>query len=88
MARHPLLEPVAVACGLQTAAAAMAPVCAAVAYSRQGDLSVTRPQILPIDELGYLPLDKRGAVLLFRSSKPYERGSIKSLSRPAANLRR
>jgi hypothetical protein len=59
---------VAVACRLQTAAAAMAPVCAAVAYSRQGDLSVTRAQILLIDELGYLPLDERGAVLLFRSS--------------------
>jgi DNA replication protein DnaC len=35
------------------------------------------PQILLIDELGYLPLDKRGAELLFQViTKRYERGSI------------
>ncbi len=35
------------------------------------------PRILLIDELGYLPLDKRGAELLFQViTKRYERGSI------------
>jgi DNA replication protein DnaC len=35
------------------------------------------PQILLIDELGYLPLDKRGAELLFQViTKRYESGSI------------
>jgi DNA replication protein DnaC len=35
------------------------------------------PQLLIIDELGYLPLDKRGAELLFQViTKRYERGSI------------
>lgn len=35
------------------------------------------PRLLVIDELGYLPLDKRGAELLFQVvSKRYERGSI------------
>jgi len=35
------------------------------------------PRLLIIDELGYLPLDKRGAELLFQViSKRYERGSI------------
>lgn len=37
----------------------------------------TRPELLIIDELGYLPIDKRGADLLFQViSKRYERGSI------------
>jgi DNA replication protein DnaC len=35
------------------------------------------PRIFLIDELGYLPLDKRGAELLFQViTKRYERGSI------------
>jgi DNA replication protein DnaC len=35
------------------------------------------PELLLIDELGYLPLDKRGAELLFQvMAKRYERGSI------------
>jgi DNA replication protein DnaC len=35
------------------------------------------PKALVIDELGYLPLDKRGAQLLFQViSKRYERGSV------------
>ncbi|HEY0790757.1 MAG TPA: IS21-like element helper ATPase IstB [Chthoniobacterales bacterium] len=35
------------------------------------------PQLLLIDELGYLPLDKRGAELLFQViTKRYEHGSI------------
>jgi DNA replication protein DnaC len=35
------------------------------------------PRVLVIDELGYLPLDKRGAELLFQViTKRYERGSI------------
>jgi DNA replication protein DnaC len=35
------------------------------------------PQILVLDELGYLPLDKMGADLLFQViSQRYERGSI------------
>jgi DNA replication protein DnaC len=35
------------------------------------------PRILLIDELGYLPLDKRGAELLFQViTKRYEHGSI------------
>jgi DNA replication protein DnaC len=37
----------------------------------------TRPQLLVCDELGYLPIDKRGADLLFQIiSQRYERGSI------------
>ena len=37
----------------------------------------TRPDVLIIDELGYLPVDKRGADLLFQIvSKRYERGSL------------
>lgn len=36
-----------------------------------------RPELLLIDELGYLPLDKRGADLLFQIiSQRYERGAI------------
>jgi len=36
-----------------------------------------RPDVLVIDEVGYLPVDKRGADLLFQVvSKRYERGSI------------
>ncbi|HOW74095.1 MAG TPA: IS21-like element helper ATPase IstB [Phycisphaerae bacterium] len=37
----------------------------------------TRPELLIIDELGYLPIDKRGADLIFQIiSQRYERGSI------------
>lgn len=37
----------------------------------------TRPDLLLVDELGYLPIDKRGADLLFQIiSQRYERGSI------------
>ena len=37
----------------------------------------TRPDVLIVDEVGYLPVDKRGADLLFQIvSKRYERGSI------------
>jgi DNA replication protein DnaC len=37
----------------------------------------TRPELLIVDELGYLPIDKRGADLLFQIiSQRYERGSI------------
>ena len=37
----------------------------------------TRPDLLVMDELGYLPIDKRGADLLFQIiSGRYERGSI------------
>jgi DNA replication protein DnaC len=37
----------------------------------------TRPDVLVIDELGYLPIDKHGADLLFQvMSKRYEHGSI------------
>lgn len=37
----------------------------------------TRPELLVIDEVGYLPIDKRGADLLFQViSGRYERGSI------------
>jgi DNA replication protein DnaC len=36
-----------------------------------------RPRLLVMDEVGYLPIDKRGADLLFQViSKRYERGSI------------
>ena len=36
-----------------------------------------RPRLLVLDELGYLPIDKTGADLLFQSiSQRYERGSI------------
>lgn len=36
-----------------------------------------RPQLLVLDELGYLPIDQRGADLLFQViSQRYERGSI------------
>lgn len=39
--------------------------------------SYTRPSLLVIDELGYLPLDKKGADLLFQIiDKRYEQGSI------------
>lgn len=37
----------------------------------------TRPELLIIDELGYLPIDQHGADLLFQIiSQRYERGSI------------
>ena len=37
----------------------------------------TRPALLLVDELGYLPIDKHGADLLFQIiSQRYERGSI------------
>lgn len=37
----------------------------------------TRPRVLVVDELGYLPIDKLGADLLFQVfSQRYERGSI------------
>jgi DNA replication protein DnaC len=37
----------------------------------------TRPQLLLLDELGYLPIDKRGADLLFQVvAARYETGSI------------
>ena len=37
----------------------------------------TRPDLLVCDELGYLPIDKRGADMLFQIiSQRYERGSI------------
>jgi len=37
----------------------------------------TRPELLIIDELGYLPIDQRGADLLFQIiSRRYERGAI------------
>jgi DNA replication protein DnaC len=37
----------------------------------------TRPELLVMDELGYLPIDKHGADLLFQIvSRRYERGSI------------
>ena len=37
----------------------------------------TRPQLLLLDELGYLPIDKTGADLLFQIiSQRYERGTI------------
>ena len=40
-------------------------------------LKYTKPQLLVIDELGYLPIDKLGADLLFQIiSRRYERGSI------------
>jgi DNA replication protein DnaC len=36
-----------------------------------------RPQVLLVDELGFLPIDKKGADLLFQVlSQRYERGSI------------
>ncbi len=36
-----------------------------------------RPQVLILDEVGYLPIDQRGADLLFQTiSQRYERGSI------------
>ena len=36
-----------------------------------------RPQLLVLDEVGYLPIDQRGADLLFQViSQRYERGSI------------
>lgn len=38
---------------------------------------VLRPELLILDELGYIPIDKHGANLLFQViSKRYERGSI------------
>jgi len=43
----------------------------------QGLKKYTSPTILLIDEIGYLPIDKRGADLLFQViSKRYERGTI------------
>ena len=37
----------------------------------------SKPDILAIDEIGYLPIDKRGANLLFQVfSSRYEKGSI------------
>ena len=37
----------------------------------------TRPSLLTIDELGYLPIDKRGSDLLFQViDRRYERGSV------------
>jgi DNA replication protein DnaC len=37
----------------------------------------TRPQLLVVDELGHLPVDKRGAELLFQVvSERYERGAV------------
>jgi DNA replication protein DnaC len=37
----------------------------------------TRPELLLLDELGYLPIDKRGADLMFQVvAARYERGSI------------
>lgn len=37
----------------------------------------TRPQLLLVDELGHLPVDKRGAELLFQVfSERYERGAV------------
>lgn len=39
--------------------------------------SLTRPDLLVIDELGYLPIDKHGADMIFQVvSQRYERGSI------------
>lgn len=39
--------------------------------------ALSRPQLIIIDELGYLPIDKHGANLLFQVvSERYERGSI------------
>jgi len=36
-----------------------------------------QPQLLLVDELGYLPIDKRGADLLFQViSQRYERGAV------------
>lgn len=52
------------------------------AAKRNGRLSQTmgrylKPSILLLDELGYLPIDKAGADLLFQIiSQRYERGSI------------
>jgi DNA replication protein DnaC len=46
----------------------------------------TAPQILVIDEIGYLPIDQRGADLLFQViSSRYERGSIIFSSNRAFN---
>ena len=37
----------------------------------------TRPSLLTIDELGYLPIDKRGSDLIFQViDRRYERGSV------------
>jgi len=53
-----------------------------VAAQRRGTLQkdlrdYTRPQLLLLDELGYLPIDKRGADLLFQVvAARYESGSV------------
>ncbi len=53
-----------------------------VAAQRRGNLQkalreYTRPQLLLLDELGYLPIDKRGADLLFQVvAARYESGSV------------
>ncbi len=53
-----------------------------VAAQRRGTLQkdlrdYTRPQLLLLDELGYLPIDKRGADLLFQVvATRYESGSV------------
>jgi DNA replication protein DnaC len=53
-------------------------VAAHAAHRLKADLKkYLAPQLLVIDELGYLPLDKMGADLLFQIiSQRYERGSI------------
>ncbi len=56
---------------LSTSSAALKPRANSPAKKRY-----QAPQLLILDELGYLPLDKRGAELLFQViSKRYERGS-------------
>lgn len=53
-----------------------------IAMQRRGTLQkalreYTRPQLLLLDELGYLPIDKRGADLLFQVvAARYESGSV------------
>ena len=38
---------------------------------------ILRPEVLVLDELGYIPIDKHGADLLFQViSQRYERGSV------------
>ena len=49
--------------------------------------SYTSPEILCLDELGYLPIDQRGADLLFQViSSRYERGSIIMTSNRQFNM--
>jgi DNA replication protein DnaC len=44
-----------------------------------------KPKLLVVDELGYLPIDKLGADLLFQIiSERYERGAILSFNGPEA----